>query len=81
MDRGQATRQRKRYIALGGRQREKQTRTGGNIGTRETKREIKIETGMILDMEGILLEGGRADKGINKNQKNIDLETHILAYI
>ena len=36
---------------------------------------------MILDMEGILLGGGRADKGINKNQKNIDLETHIVTYI
>ena len=36
---------------------------------------------MILDMEGILMGGGRADKGINKNQKNIDLETHIVTYI
>ena len=36
---------------------------------------------MILDMEGILLGGGRADKGINKNQKNIDLKTHIVTYI
>ena len=35
---------------------------------------------MILDMEGILLGGGRADKGINKNQKNIDLKTHIVTY-
>ena len=35
---------------------------------------------MILDMEGILLGGGRADKGINKNQKNIDLGTHIVTY-
>ena len=35
---------------------------------------------MILDMEGILMGGGRADKGINKNQKNIDLETHIVTY-
>ena len=43
LDRGQATRQRNRYIALVARQREKQTRAGGNIGTRETKREIKIE--------------------------------------
>ena len=36
---------------------------------------------MILDMEGILMGGGRADKGINKNQKNIDLKTHIVTYI
>ena len=36
---------------------------------------------MILDMEGISLGGGRADKGINRNQKNIDLETHIVTYI
>ena len=28
---------------------------------------------MILDMEGILMGGGRADKGINKNQKNIEM--------
>ena len=36
---------------------------------------------MILDMEGILMGGGRADKGINKNQKNIDLKAHIETYI
>ena len=35
---------------------------------------------MILDMEGILMGGGRADKGINKNQKNIDLKAHIETY-
>ena len=36
---------------------------------------------MILDMEGILMGGGRADKGINKNQKNIDLKAHIETYM
>ena len=80
LDIGHATRQRKRYIALGGRQREKQTRNGGNIGTRETKRDLKIETDAIRDTEGIL-EGGRGDKGTNENQKNVHPETYIATYI